>query len=52
MTDCALAVVWWFGSTKGLYLMLGLCAVIGLLAGWGTARHLPARVRDLLRIGC
>ena len=50
LSDCAYAVVWWFGSSKGLYAILGVMLLFGVLIGWATARHLPDRLRRLLGV--
>lgn len=47
--NCAYMVYAWFGSSTGLYVMLGTLFVIGLLAGWGTVNYLPERIRRILR---
>jgi hypothetical protein len=50
MTDCMKAVAWWFGSSSGLYVMLGVTFVLGVLAGFGVAPHLPHRLRSILGV--
>ena len=50
LSECARAVAWWFGSSSGLYTIMGVILLLGVLIGWGTARHLPARLRDLLGV--
>lgn len=42
--DCAA----WFGSSNGLFLMLGVAAAFGFVAGLGIAPHLPSRIKRFL----
>lgn len=42
--DCAA----WFGSSNGLFAMLGIMFLFGILAGFGIAPHLPQRLKNLL----
>lgn len=50
LSSCARAVSWWLGSSEGLYVMLGVVLLFGVLIGWATARHLPDRLRNLLGV--
>jgi len=42
--DCAA----WFGSSNGLFLMLGIVVLFGVGVGLGISPHLPDRVKKFL----
>ena len=50
MTNCMRAVAWWFGSSSGLYTILFMMFLFGVLAGWGSINYLPDRLRRLLGV--
>lgn len=46
--NCFLGMARWFGSSSGLYLMLGTMFVFGILAGLGVAPYLPDKFKKFL----